>query len=1494
MKPKFYCVKAPPSSRAKAKGRLLSLLLLVLLTLKVSSAQDLIVNGTVNNAGKIRVKKQTIISQANVGGEIILTGADQTLPAKNYQTVNLLGTGTKTASAGNFSIAKNLTIAAAVTLNIPKGNVITLGDTLFENGTLQGAIQKSVNLTGSTTSSNFGSIGATISWSSTAPGVTNVLRASDSLSMGNSHQSAKRFYEITPTVTDATGTITFEFTNAELDSQNIHSLQLWKSTDNGANWRWQGGVVDTLLRSISKSNVALNGRWTFADTLHPLGPLSIPGEPASIMLASVNNPTAQISTPVSAFTIVIKDAFDSPVKNISVSFSITSTPDNAIGQQLSDTSVVTDSLGRAITSLKLGNKVGTYVVKAQAGNLSPIFFTAKAKHGPASTMTIAQGNSQLKPILTQLDSLFTISVVDAGENIVDSATVQFTIITTPLNAAGQMLSTTSAVTDSSGTASTKLTLGNKVGTYVVTASVNGISTPLQFTANAVHGAPATISMISGADQSAVNGTTLPNPLKVRTFDIGGNFVPGDTVNFAFTSIPIGATGQNLSDTTVVTDSSGTASTKLTLGNKVGIYVVSAKSKSLSEVLLYNFIAIAGAPSSIMATSGNTQSAQINTVLPNDLVVNIFDANGNAVPASDITFSITSAPQNAVGQSVPTTAKTDSNGSAKIKLTLGNKVGTYEVTARIPSHRTGEVLQVNGKKMRVAATQSPNDITVKFTATALYGTPAALQASSGLNQSEKINTQLKQPFVVNVHDEGENVVPNSIVTFAITSTPLGATGQSLSTTSLPSDSLGAVATVLTLGNKAGTYEVTATVTTRTSSDAVLKNNKGRRTAEATNFNTIQVKFTAIAKPGAAASIAIADGNMQTAQINTRLQDALSVRVVDIGTNAVPEVPVTFVITSAPANASGYSVTTANIISDSMGYANTFVTLGNKVGNYTITASVQGLPIATFKATASPGALKELAQVSGANQSKQILTSLDAPFIMRALDAGGNAIPNTSISFAITSSPLGATGMTLSDSSDISDSSGAMKTTLTLGNKVGVYEVTARIIVPGTSRSEIRMKKTQHTQTSSVIETKFYAVAKPGSPSSVMQLLGNNQTQPTATKLDTPFVVTVHDIGGNPVPYVGVRFAVTSTPANSIGQQVSDTLVATDSLGKASTYLTLGDYNGTYSVTASAEGISPTLFTANAFLVYGDPNNDINVNIADITTLIDHITGAHLLTRVDSIKADLNADGRIDTADVGIMKNRILQIPLLQKASIPFVEPTQVIPSYQALAQYKTANAATATSQLEYTPLGVRLNITNNEPVRGIEVRLHLKDSTINVRAINMLFTRAQAMQTIVVNTNKEVRVLAYNLTNEPINGGTGPVFRLPSITSQSKVDTAQVILAVASNIAVVPPTENVTSSVDQYPTTFLLSQNYPNPFNGTTTINYELPDKEGVLDKVLIHVYNILGQKVKTLVTGAHNPGRYTVTWDGTNENGEHVSSGVYFYRLMAKKYISSKKMLYVK
>jgi len=96
--------------------------------------------------------------------------------------------------------------------------------------------------------------------------------------------------------------------------------------------------------------------------------------------------------------------------------------------------------------------------------------------------------------------------------------------------------------------------------------------------------------------------------------------------------------------------------------------------------------------------------------------------------------------------------------------------------------------------------------------------------------------------------------------------------------------------------------------------------------------------------------------------------------------------------------------------------------------------------------------------------------------------------------------------------------------------------------------------------------------------------------------------------------------------------------------------------------------------------------------------------------------------------------------------------------------------------------------------------------------------------------------------------------------------------------------------ENIPTSFSVSQNYPNPFNPATQFRFHLPRASHVKTEI----FNILGQRVKTLVGERRRAGTHVVDWDGKDERGLGVSSGIYFYRMTAGDFSDIKKMLLLK
>jgi PKD repeat protein len=145
-------------------------------------------------------------------------------------------------------------------------------------------------------------------------------------------------------------------------------------------------------------------------------------------------------------------------------------------------------------------------------------------------------------------------------------------------------------------------------------------------------------------------------------------------------------------------------------------------------------------------------------------------------------------------------------------------------------------------------------------------------------------------------------------------------------------------------------------------------------------------------------------------------------------------------------------------------------------------------------------------------------------------------------------------------------------------------------------------------------------------------------------------------------------------------------------------------------------------------------------------------------------------------------------------------------------------------------------------------------------------------------------------------------RVESWLAEAKVWSAGIVHALIAALADCPGEpagretlrrlleQTQTADRDRVPRDFALEQNYPNPFNAATVITYALPRNT----EVHLEVFDILGRCVAVLVTGEQEPGRYQVIWDGRDDGGRTVASGIYFYRLATPGFRQVRKMVLVK
>ena len=158
---------------------------------------------------------------------------------------------------------------------------------------------------------------------------------------------------------------------------------------------------------------------------------------------------------------------------------------------------------------------------------------------------------------------------------------------------------------------------------------------------------------------------------------------------------------------------------------------------------------------------------------------------------------------------------------------------------------------------------------------------------------------------------------------------------------------------------------------------------------------------------------------------------------------------------------------------------------------------------------------------------------------------------------------------------------------------------------------------------------------------------------------------------------------------------------------------------------------------------------------------------------------------------------------------------------------------------------------------------------------------------------QVRVMNAIVNGSDVSGG-GDIVRLVFRVLRDFEDNARFEIAeglVFDPSQLANPLAGGVLDIQTTPTEFALLQNFPNPFNPETTIGYELAESADVT----LQIYNVVGQVVRTLMAAEpQSVGRYQVRWDGMDDRGMPVSSGIYFYQISAGKFQDVRKLMLLK
>lgn len=399
------------------------------------------------------------------------------------------------------------------------------------------------------------------------------------------------------------------------------------------------------------------------------------GAAASVVATGNTSINATVGTLVSPVPGVrVLDAGGNPVAGTQVTFTA-STGSSVVGG-----TKTTDANGNAAPDgWQLGTTAQTYTLQAQVGTLPVVTYTATARAGAASSVSVSAGNGQSVPVGRPVPIEPAVRVADSFGNPVAGAEVLFEVVSGGGSAVSRR-----QVTNAQGIATVGgWTLGDDIGTNTLRATVQGqniTGNPVTFTATATAGAPATVSIASGNNQTATVGQSVALPPSVIVRDNRGNPVPGVAVTFL-----IGSGGGAITGASAVTGSNGIATVGgWTLGSTAGTQTLIARVNNLPDVT-FSATATAGAASVITAQStqnlGNVVVA-ISQAAPSLPSVRVTDAQGNPVAGVTVTFELGNLNS---GSITGATQVTNANGVATLgSWTLPTTAGIASVVASIPN------------------------------------------------------------------------------------------------------------------------------------------------------------------------------------------------------------------------------------------------------------------------------------------------------------------------------------------------------------------------------------------------------------------------------------------------------------------------------------------------------------------------------------------------------------------------------------------------------------------------------------------------------------------------------------------------------------------------------------------------------------------------------------------------------------------------------------------
>lgn len=1144
-------------------------------------------------------------------------------------------------------------------------------------------------------------------------------------------------------------------------------------------------------------------------------------------------------------------------------------------------------------------------------NGSPIIFTSSASIGTANYLTEVSGDSQYVVVGNQLENPFVVMVTDKCNNPIPGHDVLFEVKQGDGYLDGTVnLKSITKSTNSSGSAQVFLTVGVTKGEYnnIVEVKANKNSggllnnAPILFYASARPSDADRIQKISGdMPQNAPVRTRLSAPFRIRVIDRQGNGVEDHPVTF--TAKVGGGTFETLEGDTVKTlntDTEGYASIYFFPGPQAGLTnIIDVRSWNGSPELngspqVFSVTPVTGSVSPSVSQISASGPVPADGDQRSTIIVTLTDDYSNPIADRAVIISA-SGSNNIIEQPL---MKTDASGRA-----------------------FGALKSTKAEFKTITAYVLDNQLYLTSTATVQFVNLNAqnLSYDSGTNQQGTLGAALKNPIRARITDRYGNSVYQHPVYFEAY---LG--GGQIYTMNKQ---------LVRAGDPVFTDEsgIATVYWVMGPSDEV---NRARATS--TDLSGI-AEYIATAHSSQATIMSRVSGDGQDGMAGYTLNEKLVVRVTDSNFDPIVNYPVTFKVTFGGGTVN--NVNTITLATDPFGEASVYFTLGNEAGLNTVEASASGLSGSPqyFTANGHSGDAAKLVKVGGDNMIGIVGTTLSG-ITVAITDIFDNPYAN---GYDVLFSVIEGNATIVGNPTVTTGPDGHASTTVKFGTTAG--DVLVQAYAAGLINNPLRFMIKAKAGSPTLMQI-FGGASQNGTvgmelvyPMEVLVVDAYNnpcsdvsisfvKTGGSGTLL-TPQSVYTDDYGiasaryrlGNEIgayQVMAVRNGLTGSPLYFNATAVANNFPVFTGLNKQI-------------VSTESQIIS---FTLNATDADQDPvsyeayNLPAGASFDALSTRRFTWTPNFLQAGVYKVGFKVrDSKGGLDDEVVTMTINNLNRIPQIMSYS----------PQITSLSGHKNIGetfnfSVQVTDQDTDDEIAYKwyfdkllVSTTNMYNLSVSQENVNIGSHMITVQVndgydvversweldvkvpVELIAFSAEVMPRDGVKltwmTNFEANNVGFNILRSQTLSGTYTQINDDIIPSSEERSYEYIDRTVKVGETYYYKLEDISVSGFQTqheaiqihinkPDKFELSQNYPNPFNPITRINYQLPD----MVRVTLTIYNLLGQKVITLVDDDMEAGYHTAIWNGLDQFGNQVTSGIYYYRLVAGENIESRKMVLLK